>query len=109
MPDEIPVACSLDAAKMPERLAEMSALGLSSLIGAECTEHHAVLRFRPGGETAERLAAIVAAEAECCAFLSMEVRQESGALRLTIDAPGGAEPILDDMVAAFRGEAELVR
>jgi hypothetical protein len=109
MPEELPIACSLDAGGMSERLAEMSALGRFSLIDAEPGVRHAVLRFRPGDETTERLTAIVAAEGECCAFLSMDVREESGALQLTIDAPEGAEPILEDMVGAFRGEAELVR
>jgi hypothetical protein len=109
MPEELQIACSLDAGDMAERYAEMSALGRSSLIEAEHGVRHAVLHFRDGNENADRLAAIVAAEAECCAFLSMDVREEPGGLQLRIEAPEGAEPTLEDMVKAFRGEAELVR
>src|SRR5829696_3186318 len=103
MPEELPIACSLDAVDMSKRLATMSALGRSSLIEAEQGVRHAVLRFHPGAETAERLDEIVAAEAECCAFLSMDVREESDALQLTIAAPEGAEQLVDEIVGAFRG------
>src|SRR4051794_38166226 len=97
-----PIACSLTAAELPERLAEMSALGRSSLLTAETAGHQAVLRFRPGPDTGERLAAIVAAEAECCAFLTMELREEPDAIALTIEGSDGAQPVLDELVAAFR-------
>ena len=106
MPDELPLACSLDADRLSKRLAGISALGRSSLISAESTDRTANLRFRPGEDTAERLAAIVAAEAECCAFLAMDVREEPNALRLTIEAPNGAEPVLEEIVKAFRGASE---
>lgn len=108
MPKELPIACALDAGAMAKRLAEISALGRSSLIDVEQGVRHAVLRFARGDETAKRLAAIAAAEAECCGFLSMRVRHESGALQLFIEAPEGAESILEDMVGAFRGEVEAV-
>jgi hypothetical protein len=108
MPDELPIACSLDADRLSKRLAGMSALGRSSLISAESTDRAANLRFRPGDDTAERLAAIVAAEAECCAFLAMDVRKEPNGLRLTIEAPDGAEPVLEEIVEAFRGGSEPV-
>lgn len=108
MPEELPIACSLDPGDMTRRYAEMSALGRSGLMEAEQGVRHSVLRFRDGDRTADRLGAIVAAEAECCAFLSMKVSKEPDGLQLTIDAPEGAEPILEDMVNAFRGEAELV-
>jgi cytochrome c-type biogenesis protein len=108
MPEELPIACSLDAGDMTERYAEMSALGRASLIEAEQGVRHAVLRFRDGDRTADKLAAIVAAEAECCAFLSMDVRDEPDGLQLTIEAPEGAEPMLEEMVNAFRGEAAPV-
>jgi hypothetical protein len=108
MPDELPLVCSLDAERLSNRLARMSALGRSSLISAEATERRAALRFRPEGATAERLAAIVAAEAECCAFLAMDVREEPNALRLTIEAPEGAEPVLQELVEAFRGGSQPV-
>jgi hypothetical protein len=38
----------------------------------------------------------------CCAFLAMSVADEPDVVVLTIDAPAGAELVLDEIVAAFR-------
>jgi hypothetical protein len=83
----------------------MSAVGQSALLGAEATSGHATLRFKAGGATGERLAAIVAAEAECCAFLDIDLREEAEVIELAITAPAGAEPVLDELVAAFGANA----
>jgi hypothetical protein len=101
MPTELPISCSLSAAELRARLAEMNDLGRSALLGVERTQTTAVLRFRHGGEAGERLAAIVAAEARCCAFLDMTLSDTGDALALTISAPPDAAPVLDDLVAAF--------
>src|SRR3954447_19555506 len=100
MPTGLPIACSLSAVELPVRLAEMRDLG-RALVGVERTKTTAVLHFRHGGETAERLAAIVTAEARCCPFLDMTLHETSGALSLTISAPPDAAPVLDELVAAF--------
>jgi hypothetical protein len=105
MPTELPIACSLSAAELPARLAEMNDLGRSALLGVERKGATAVLRFRHGGETSERLAAIVAAEARCCAFLDMTLRQTHDVLALTMSAPPDAAPVLDELVAAFAATA----
>ncbi len=81
----------------------MAELGRSSLLTVETGERRAVLRFRPGAETAERLASIVAAEEECCAFMTMNLVRGPDAVQLTIGAPPGAEPVLAEMVRAFGG------
>jgi hypothetical protein len=98
------MACSLSATELTQRLAEMSAIGRASLLAAEIDGSRAVLRFRPAA--AKQLAAIVAAEAECCAFLSMKVDDASDAVRLCIEAPRGAESVLHDLVAAFSGDEQ---
>ena len=54
----------------------------------------------PGVE--ERLRSIVAAESECCAFLTMTIRDEGDALVLAIAAPEGAELVLEELVDGFR-------
>ncbi len=101
MPTELPIACSLSAADMGVRAPEMNAIGRAGLIAAEAEGRRALLRFRADEDTRRQLDAIVAAEAECCAFLTMRVREESGALILAIDAPAGAEPVLQGIVDAF--------
>ncbi len=105
MPTELPIACTLSAAELPERLAEMRAVGQDALRSAETTDSLAVLRFRASAATRQRLAAIVAAESECCAFLGFDLTDEPDVLRLTIRAPKGGEPVMHELVGAFRGES----
>ena len=104
MPSELPIACSLSAAELPQRLAEMSDIGRASLVAAETDASRAVLTFRPAA--VEQLAVIVAAEAECCSFLKMKLDDGPDAVQLTIEAPAGAEPVLQDLVAAFSSEEQ---
>lgn len=101
MTAELPIACSLSAAELPGRLAEMADLGRSGLRGVERRDARAVLRFRADPEIRERLAAVVAAEAECCAFLDIALSDDDDGVALTISAPADARPILDELVAAF--------
>ena len=99
MPTDLPIACSLSADELPERLDAMGAVGRTGLLAVERAGARAVLRFRPAAR--DEVAAIVAAEAECCAFLTMELREERGAVVLTIEAPADAEPVLADLISAF--------
>ena len=97
---DLPLACSLDAPALEARLAEMRAVGREALIAAE---PGGVLRFRAAPDTRERLERIVAAEAECCAFLGLELEERGGELRLAVTAPEGAEPVAAGLVEAFAG------
>ncbi len=106
MPTDLPLACSLTAAEMPVRLAEMSAIGKAALVSVEIAEGRATLRFTAGADTRGRLEAIVAAEAECCAFLTLIVRDQPGFVVLVIDAPPDAEPVLGTFIEAFGREAQ---
>ena len=103
MTTQPPIACSLTASQLPVRLAEIAALGADALLDAHQHGTRAELRFTPGAAVRERVDAIVAAEARCCAFLAMRVTDAPGAVRLSIDAPAAAEPVLREMLAAFRG------
>jgi hypothetical protein len=98
---ENPIACALTAAEMPERLAELRSIGADALLSTRGR----TLRFRADDRTRARLEAAVTAESECCAFLRFDLHEENGELALTIGAPSGAEPIADDLVAAFQGGA----
>lgn len=98
---EGPIACTLTAEERPGRVAELRAIGQRALLTADVAAGQAVLRFAPSAETRERLEAIVAGEARCCAFLSMTLTDSDDAVVLTITAPDGAEPVLAELVAAF--------
>ncbi len=101
MPTDLPIACSLAAAELPARLAEMTALGREALLDVRAGERSARLRFAGSAAVRARVNAIVAAEAQCCAFLAMAVVEQADAVTLSIDAPAGAEAVLRDLVAAF--------
>jgi hypothetical protein len=102
MPDELPIACSLSAAALPARKAQMAGLGRDALVEAHVDRTHAELRFAAGAGVRERLESLVAAERQCCAFLTMLVDDAPDEVRLTIDAPEGAELVLAELVEAFR-------
>lgn len=87
------IACSLNPTDLAQRREEMRAV---PLLGAR-----AELRF--GRESRTELERIVAAEARCCSFLAMELRDDGEELVLTVDAPKGAEAVLGGMVEAFAG------
>jgi hypothetical protein len=103
MPADPPIACSLSAAEIPARLAEMSDVGRGALLDVDVSGATAILRFRADAATRGRLQAIVAAESHCCAFLEMNLSDGPQAIALAITAPAGAESVRDDLVAAFGG------
>jgi hypothetical protein len=100
MTTQPPIACSLDAAEMPARRAEIAVLA-RALVSAEAQGARGVLRFRAGARTRERATAFVEAEGRCCPFLRMELRDGEGTLTLTIEGPAGSEPVVDELVGAF--------
>ena len=85
------IACSLNPTDLAQRREDMRAV---PLLGAS-----AHLRFPRTART--ELDRIVAAEARCCSFLAMELREEGEELVLTVVAPRGAEAVLAAMVEAF--------
>jgi MerR family transcriptional regulator, copper efflux regulator len=93
-----PIACSLSATDLSARLAEMKRLGGDALLSAD---GEGTLRFRGDMATRARLEAIVAAEADCCPFLDMHLREEAGALVLEIRAAQEAAPVVAELVSAF--------
>jgi hypothetical protein len=100
MTTEPPIACTLTEAERPARRAEMTVIA-RDLVSAETHAAHAVVRLRPAAGTRERVAAFVAAESRCCAFLRMELREDPEALTLTIDGPAGSEPVVRELVAGL--------
>jgi hypothetical protein len=102
MTTEPPIACTLTEAEMPARREEMAAIA-RDLVCADARQNHAVLRFRRAAGTRERVAAFVAAESRCCASLRMALHHDPDALTLTIDGPAGAQPVIDELVAALVG------
>ena len=106
MPTDLPIVCSLSATELPARLAQIAELGRDALIDVKLSGTQATLRFAAGAGVRERVRSVVAAESACCAFLTMQVSDELDAVVLDITAPEGAELVLYELVAAFRGEPQ---
>jgi hypothetical protein len=102
MSTELPIACSLSAGDLHVRQAQIAELGDDALVEARVEGRHADLSFKGGAAVRERVERFVAAESQCCAFLAMRVEETATDVRLTIDAPDGAGPVLEELVAAFR-------
>jgi hypothetical protein len=107
MPTHVPIACLLNATEYPRRLAEMADVGRAALLEVVYDRLRAELRFAAGEGIRERIDAIVAAESDCCAFLTMRVEDAPDLVALTIEAPDEAGPILAELVDAFRGHPQM--
>jgi hypothetical protein len=95
MSSDLPIACSLE---LPRRLAEIGAIGREALLAVE---PDGGLRFAADPSIRERLEAVIAAEAECCPFLTFELREDAGHLLLTIGAADDAQPLVRELIDAF--------
>ncbi len=109
LPAELPIVCSLNATDLTARVAEIADLGRYALLESHYDGTRAELRFAAAEDVRARVDAIVAAESQCCAFLTMSVGDDAGAVILTINAPDGAELVVQQLVAAFRGEPQVAR
>ena len=95
-PDGEPVlACSLDTADAAARAARWQTLLTGHLRASEATAHGRRLTFAPG--VAKELDDLVAAERECCPFLTLTLAPEDGGIVLDVVAPDAARPIVEMM------------
>jgi hypothetical protein len=97
MSTELPIACSLDAPALADRLAEIRAIGEEALIAVD----GCVVRFHRSDDIRARLDAVVRAESECCPFLTLALVQTADELVLTIGAPDDAALVAEELAAAF--------
>lgn len=107
MTDALPIACSLSAGDLKQRLAAIAEIGEESLVDHETDDGRHLLRFRSDAETRKRLEEIVAAEAECCSFLDLALGERGGELILSLAAPQEGQAVADELAAAFAGARAL--
>src|SRR5919109_4593048 len=96
---DTPIACTLPVDQFRTRTGELAALGSRALRSREPIEHGERLGFAADDTTERDLRAAIAAEAECCAFLSMDLRRDDDRLLLDITGPDEARPIIEQMFA----------
>jgi hypothetical protein len=102
MTTDQPIACSLTPAQLSERREDFAKLAADALLQTRSADGaKAELVFAAGKSVRDRLQAIVAAEAECCPFLSMQLRDGADTITLEILAPdGAAAKTLSDLVGS---------
>jgi DNA-binding transcriptional MerR regulator len=93
-----PIACTLDATQVPDRVAEWQ-----SLLGA-AGERTAIaggvrVAFAADVDVAE-LARLTAAEQECCRFLAFTITMDGRGTALEVRAPDDARPVVESLFGA---------
>jgi hypothetical protein len=92
----VPGSCTLPAAEQPGRAAEFAAVLGSAVRGAERPLPTRLrLDLRPGPDDAARVAALAAAETECCSSFTFTLTLTGGALTLDVTVPEEHAAMLD--------------
>lgn len=94
-----PIACTLRPSDYRDRAAQLRALADHALRSRSPIAGGERLTFAPGARIQQRLRDAIAAEASCCAFLDMQLREEPGALVLDITGSTEAQPIIAELFA----------
>jgi len=98
----IPIACSLDAGQLGDRIEWWRAVMAHAIGEPEPVEDG--LRIRLPSALEVEVRRLVAAESECCAFFGFDVARDAGAgvtgdVVLTVTAPPEARPLVDALLA----------
>ena len=86
--------CAASNSAQTSRLVHEQSVAVSSQLRISCAR-------AINASTSGSLRAARSRESECCAFLAMRVEEASDQVRVNIDAPDGAELVLEELVAAF--------
>ena len=98
--DALPLACTLTPADLRARRGEVLPGLAARALQREDLESGFRWRFQATPETIQAVAAMVAAEHQCCAFLRFEVVVEpgDGPLWLRVTGPAGTRELLESLL-----------
>jgi hypothetical protein len=97
-----PIACTLEADDFKARLAWIAELNKSSLRGQRRDDLRLELVYAANAR--DRVLQMVRGEQGCCAFLTFEVRDEPGAVRVIIGAPEAAREAAETVFETFQSK-----
>jgi hypothetical protein len=97
-----PIACTLGAGDLGERLAWIAELNATWLRDYRRDDLRLELTYAP--DARDRVLELVRREQQCCAFLTFEVRETADAVRLIIVAPEAARGAAEAMFGPFRSK-----
>jgi hypothetical protein len=104
-PVDSPIACTLSADELRNRLNELKELTQDSLISAQRDDLALQLRYKLEAEHTVRR--MIEREKECCAFLTFDLRIQSDAIALGISAPEAAREGIEQIYAQFLNDNAL--
>jgi hypothetical protein len=90
----VPIACTLDAGRLPERVAEWQAFTRRSVLQVERDAHGARLLLANGDDVLVAAASLAQREKECCAFFDFALLLEPEARWLRVTVPAQADAVL---------------
>ena len=97
--DQQPIACTLTAGDLRNRLAWIAAFNRDALRGYDRADLTLRLRYAP--HAVQQVGELMRQEQACCAFLTFEMHEEPDAVTLTITAPEAARSTVDALFEAF--------
>ena len=90
-----PIACTLTGPQYRERAADIAHLARAALRDRRRIDGGVRLTFDAAAR--KRVEALVAAEAECCPFLTLDLRAVAGSLVLDVTGPAAAAPVIEEL------------
>lgn len=92
---EPPIACTLDAGNLKDRLEWIGRLNAHALLGSQRSDLTLILDYTPDaiGDVRE----MVAGEQACCAFLAFAIDERADSVRVTITAPETAREAAESL------------
>ena len=94
-----PIACTLNAAEFRSRRSKLADLNRTALESYCLDDLRLELRYAVEART--QVLEMVRAEQTCCAFLTFEVREDHGALRVIVEAPERARDVAASVFETF--------
>jgi MerR family transcriptional regulator, copper efflux regulator len=96
---DLPIACTLDANDLGDRLATVEALRRDALVGRTEIPGGVRMHLRNAPGIEARVRALAAAESRCCAFLNFRIETVDDELLLEITGVPEARPVIDEYFA----------
>jgi hypothetical protein len=100
-PMGLPVACTLGAGDGAQRMQRWQALSVKGRPSARRCGHQLVVAYRAEPGVREELAALAAAERQCCSFVAWDVSQEADRVVLHVAADPGSPDDVAGIAALF--------
>ena len=98
--DNVPIACALTAAELSDRQAALLAQFRSAVVETEELQDGYAFRLSGDGKWIELIAELIAAERECCPFLTFELAAlpNRGPLIIRVTGPAGTKEFLKTLL-----------